>query len=78
MIRAAAAAYFQTKPKKQKRFEKEVEGIMDDCLQYSNRRNELAHGRVLKFHEYTNKRKTRAEMPGTLRFLRFSIQRSTN
>ncbi len=68
MIRAAAAAYFQTRPKKQKQFEKEVEGVMKDCLLYSNRRNELAHGRVLKFREYTNKRKTKSRDAGYYTF----------
>jgi hypothetical protein len=68
MIRAAAAAYFQTRPKKQRRFEKEVQDVVLDCLRYSDRRNEVAHGRVSQFFEYTDKRKTKSRDVGYYTF----------
>jgi hypothetical protein len=51
MLRAAAAAYFHRRKSKKEKFEARLKKLMDECLEYSNRRNEIAHGSVSMLYE---------------------------
>jgi hypothetical protein len=46
MIREAAEAYFLRRRIKSARYQKRLKELMKECLQFSGRRNEIAHGRV--------------------------------
>jgi hypothetical protein len=46
MLRVAAEAYFDTRPKHNVQFDGRLRGLLNEYLNYSNRRNEIAHGAV--------------------------------
>jgi hypothetical protein len=54
MLKAAAEAYFRTRKRKRAQFETQFSNLLKESLHYSNRRNEIAHGRVSLI--YTRKR----------------------
>ena len=58
MIRAASDAYFQTRKDKKSAFQAKLKELIDRCLDYSNRRNELAHGRVCVLYGYPVRKDT--------------------
>jgi hypothetical protein len=58
MIRAASDAYFQTRKDKKSAFQAKLKELIDRCLDYSNRRNEIAHGRVCVLYGYPVRKDT--------------------
>jgi hypothetical protein len=58
MLKAAAVAYFHTRKQKRLEFEKRFNSLIAECLEYSARRNEIAHGRVSIVY-YSRRGKTR-------------------
>jgi hypothetical protein len=46
MVRVAADACFNTREKKRAKFEDRLSGLINEVLEFSNRRNEIAHGHV--------------------------------
>jgi len=50
MLRAASAAYFHAREDKKSKFEERLDSLIGECLEFSNRRNEIAHGRVVMLH----------------------------
>lgn len=46
MLRAAADAYFLRRKKQRAEFEGKLNSLINECLQFAARRNEIAHGRV--------------------------------
>jgi hypothetical protein len=47
MLKAAADAYFHRRKKKKVQFSGRLMKLLNDCQQFSARRNEIAHGRVI-------------------------------
>jgi hypothetical protein len=58
MLRSAASAFFRGRPKKASRFSKQFDSLINECLGFSARRNEIAHGRVSIVYQ-TRRRKTK-------------------
>ena len=50
MLRAAAKAYFCAHKEKEDSFSKRLNCLINECLEFSNRRNEIAHGRVVMIY----------------------------
>jgi hypothetical protein len=64
MLREAARAYFYRR-KTKAQFEKNVGGLIKEYMAYSDRRNEIAHGCVMKFF-VTEKHAKRGQRHGAI------------
>ena len=73
MLKAAATAYFHHRRKKKVRFEKQLKTLIDECLSFSARRNEIAHGQVSMLY-YIRRGKSKS---ATISCPRFTTQRNT-